>query len=65
MGGFLEWFHEVWLVDFEFQAEPGERPIPVCLVGLEYKSGRKIRLWQDELKPGGNSRFDYPPVTNA
>ena len=45
----LQLFSEVWLVDFEFQAPPGERPIPVCLVGRELKSGREIRLWEDEL----------------
>ncbi|MEK7389666.1 MAG: DNA polymerase [Elusimicrobiota bacterium] len=41
---------EIWFADFEFSAPPGERPTPVCLVALELNSGRKIRLWQDELK---------------
>jgi hypothetical protein len=36
-------FDEVWLVDFEFQASPGNRPIPVCLVAWELETGRKLR----------------------
>jgi DNA polymerase I len=42
-------FSEIWLVDFEFGAPPGERPKPVCLVAHEVHSGRKFRIWQDEL----------------
>jgi DNA polymerase family A len=45
----LEEFQEIWLVDFEFSAVPGERPFPICLVAKEFRSGRLIRLWQDEL----------------
>lgn len=44
-----EQFSKVWLVDFEFSALPGERPQPVCLVAWELHSGRKLRVWQDEL----------------
>jgi len=43
-------FREIWLVDFEFSAPPGERPTVVCLVAWGIKSGRKFRLWQDELE---------------
>jgi DNA polymerase I len=42
-------FREIWLVDFEFQAPPGERPVPVCLVALELRSQRTLRVWQDEF----------------
>lgn len=42
-------FREAWAVDFEFLANPGDRPIPVCMVARELGSGRLIRLWQDEL----------------
>ena len=45
----LDHFREVWLVDFEFQQPSGERPTPVCLVAREFRSGRLLRLWQDEL----------------
>lgn len=46
----LDDFIEVWSVDFEFRAAPGERPDPVCLVAHELRSGRTLRVWQDELK---------------
>jgi len=47
----LEPFREIVLVDFEFVADPGERPKPVCMVAKLLKSGRVIRLWQDEFPP--------------
>jgi hypothetical protein len=40
---------EIWLVDFEFSAKPGENPEPVCLVAWELRSDRKVRLWRDEF----------------
>ena len=46
----LDAYREVWLVDFEFSAPPGERPTPVCLVAREFRSGRTLRLWQDDLR---------------
>jgi DNA polymerase I len=42
-------FTEIWVVDFEFVANPGENPEPVCLVAWELRSGRKLRLWRDEF----------------
>jgi DNA polymerase I len=42
-------FAEIWLVDFEFDAKPGENPEPVCLVARELRSGRKVRLWRDQF----------------
>jgi DNA polymerase I len=44
-------FPEVWAVDFEFVARPGERPDPVCLVAQELRSGQLIRLWRDQFGP--------------
>jgi DNA polymerase-1 len=49
-------FREVWLVDFEFSAPPGERPTAVCLVAWELLSGTRPRVWQDELQG-----MDRPP----
>jgi DNA polymerase-1 len=51
-------FREVWLVDSEFSAPPGERPLPVCLVAREFRSGRTLRLWQDDLR--GRREPPYP-----
>jgi DNA polymerase family A len=45
----LQRFTEIWLVDTEYVSRRGERPIPVCLVAWEFRTKRKIRLWQDEL----------------
>lgn len=47
----LSSFREVWAVDFEFSAPPGERPSPVCLVARELKSGRTLRVWADQFGP--------------
>jgi hypothetical protein len=49
MAGLLDGFREVWLIDFEFQSTPGERPLPVCLVAWERRSGRKLGLWREEF----------------
>jgi hypothetical protein len=42
-------FKEVWALDFEFQALPGERPRVVCLVAHNVQNGQRLRLWADEL----------------
>jgi DNA polymerase-1 len=42
-------FEEIWLHDFEFVPQPGERPDVVCLAAHELCSGRTLRLWRDEL----------------
>ena len=50
-------FHEIWCVDTEFYpgaglangATHGDAMTPLCIVALEMRSGRLIRLWQDEL----------------
>ena len=42
-------FREVYLVDFEFSAPPGDSPVPICLVAKELHSGHDIRVWEDEL----------------
>jgi hypothetical protein len=49
MSALLDRFREVWLTDFEFQSAPGERPVPVCLVAWELRTGRKLRLWRDDF----------------
>ena len=42
-------WREVVLVDFEFEVRPGERPVPVCLVAHEFRSGRRFRLLAQQL----------------
>ncbi len=53
-------FGEVVVADFEFSATPGERPHPICLVAHELRSGRKIRLFEDELL-----QLKTPPYSTA
>lgn len=42
-------YREIWAVDFEFSAPPGERPDVRCLVAKELRSGRTLKLWRDQL----------------
>jgi DNA polymerase-1 len=42
---------EIVLADFEFEIGQGERPVPVCVVAHELRSGRRFRLMQDRLGP--------------
>jgi hypothetical protein len=42
-------YREIWAADFEFDAKPGERPEPVCLVARELRSARTVRLWRDQF----------------
>jgi DNA polymerase family A len=42
-------FREVVVVDFEFTATAGNRPLPVCLVAHELRSGRRFRTWQGQF----------------
>ena len=59
-------FREIWAVDTEFYPGLGSNnggvvgdPItPLCLVALEMRSGRLIRLWQDQLRPFPPYRLD-------
>src|SRR5258708_503904 len=44
-------FRAVVALDFEFIAEPGERPVPVCMVAHELRSGQCWRLWHDQFGP--------------
>lgn len=52
-------YREIWLVDFEFMAPPGERPTPWCLVAREFRAGELLRVWLDN--PPGSPPFDVGP----
>ena len=54
-------FREIWCADFEFRADAGERPWPVCLVACEIHTGRELRLWRDELLAIKHAPFDVGP----
>jgi DNA polymerase I len=59
-------FREVWCIDFEFYpgaglvngGRAGDKATPLCLVALEMRSGRIVRLWQDEFGPFPPYRLD-------
>jgi DNA polymerase I len=51
-------FDEIWSVDTEFVARPGERPDPVCLVARELRTGRTITQWRGEFTRGPPFRID-------
>jgi DNA polymerase-1 len=40
-------YRTIWLVDFEFQAPPGQIPTPICVVARELRSGKLERVWLD------------------
>lgn len=45
----LRGFSEIVVVDSEFETALGERPVPVCIVGRELRSGRRFRLFQGQF----------------
>jgi hypothetical protein len=45
----LDAFEKTWCVDWEFREIPGELPEPVCLVAVEVRSGKQIRLFREEM----------------
>jgi hypothetical protein len=42
-------YREIVLADSEFETGAGERPVPVCLVAKELRSGRVYRIFQGEF----------------
>jgi DNA polymerase I len=59
-------FREIWAVDTEFYPGSGlanggvvgDPVTPLCLVALEMRSGRLVRLWQDQFGPFPPYRLD-------
>jgi len=43
------YYREVWVLDFEFTAPPGERPTPLCLAAYDLLSGRRFTRWLDGM----------------
>jgi len=57
----LDCFEEIWLADTEYSAPAGHRPAPICLVAEELRTGRQLRLWEDQLArlPAAPFRTDH------
>ena len=43
-------YRYAWNIDFEFVADPGHKPFPICMVAKCLITGEEIRLWGDQLK---------------
>ena len=56
-------FKEIWLVDFEYSQLPGERVQPLCMVAIEYYSGKRHRMWRSELFANNHPPFSVGPDT--
>src|SRR5262249_35647397 len=50
-GDALAAFREVWLVACEFTSCEGCRPVPLCVVAREYRTGRLVRVWLGDGAP--------------
>jgi hypothetical protein len=59
-------FREIWVVDTEYYpgagkangGRDGDAITPLCVVAHEMRSGRVVRLWQDEFGPSPPYRLD-------
>jgi DNA polymerase I len=47
----LSLFKNIFVIDFEFVADPGERPKPVCVVFHEINSGETKKVWLEGKDP--------------
>lgn len=53
----LSTFKNVFVIDFEFVSNPGEKPLPVCLVSHEIYSGETQQIW---LEGEDSIQLPYP-----
>ena len=53
-------YPEIWCCDFEFYGADGNVPAPVCMVAIELRSGKVVRLWRDDLL-----QLDGPPFNTG
>ena len=58
-------YREVWVVDFEYMNNPGERPQPVCVVAQELNSGGTKSVWLEESMAGDLTSPPYPTDKDA
>ena len=55
----LDDFSQIWLTDFEYRQPDGEPPAPHVLVAKEFKTGRVVRRFGDDL------RQPFPPYSTG
>ncbi len=56
MNPLLPLYKDIWVVDFEYVAKGGNIPHPVTMVAHEYRSGKIIKLFGENLR-----ELDSPP----
>jgi hypothetical protein len=44
-------YRHVWTLDYEFTAPDGNKPVPLCLVARDLKTGELVRHWLDGGAP--------------
>ena len=44
-------------MDFEYVSTPGEKPLPICMVAKEVRSGRTFKIWHDDLLSQSDAPF--------
>jgi hypothetical protein len=54
-------FRRVTCIDFEYRADPGERPHVWCLAAKDLTTGRMMHWWRDELLTMRTPPFDIGP----
>jgi hypothetical protein len=52
---------KVWLVDFEFQSQPGKLPHPICMVAHELSAETTVRWWEDDLRQAAGPPYGTDP----
>lgn len=55
----------VWVVDFEYTSNPGERPGPVCVVAQELETGQTEAVWLEGEAAGDLKAPPYPTGKGA
>ena len=57
----LNAFDEQWLLDFEYSIGADLCPDPLCMIAIERRSGRVIRMWRNELRASMRAPFNVGP----
>lgn len=48
----LAGYRHIWVFDFEYVADDGEVPEPVCLAAVDLVSEERVTLWREDMRQG-------------
>ena len=48
----LAGYRHIWVFDFEYVADDGEVPEPVCLAAVDLVSEERVTLWREDMRRG-------------